>query len=133
MRKIYLSGACKNVSKDISSTWRSYVEVALESMGIKSFNPNNHFDYKDKTPLNDKECRKLFLHYVRECDILLVNLDFSNVSCGTNYEIGYAQALNKPIIGFGSYEIYPWAADACDVVLETMADAVDYIATHYSD
>lgn len=132
MKKIYLSGACKNVSSDISSSWRDYMEVALGSE-FKLFNPNKHYDYKDYLPASDRECRKLFLNHLRESDILLVNLDFSNISCGTNYEIGYAQALNKPIIGFGGREAYNWAKDACDVVLKDMIEAVNYLSTHYTN
>lgn len=130
MKKIYLSGAIKNVSEDISSTWREYVSVALGS-DFETFNPHKHYDYKNYLPMNDKECRMLFLHHLRSSDIVLVNLDFSNTSCGTNYEIGFAQALNKPIIGFGKVEAYNWAKDACDVVLDNMMDAVNYITTHY--
>lgn len=130
MKKIYLSGAIKNVSEDIGSTWREYVTAALGT-DFNTFNPCKHYDYKKYLPANDKECRKLFLNHLRESDLLLVNLDFSNTSCGTNYEIGFAQALNKPIIGFGNVEAYNWAKDACDVVLDNMMDAVNYITTHY--
>lgn len=130
MRKIYLSGACKNVATDISTSWRNYVSTALGSE-FNTFDPNKHYDYKDFLPASDKECRKLFLNHLRESDILLVNLDFSNISCGTNYEIGFAQALNKPIIGFGGREAYNWAKDACDVVLDNMLDACNYITSHY--
>ena len=130
MRKIYLSGACRNVSQEISSSWRDYVSTALGSE-FNTFNPNRHYDYASFLPASDKECRKLFLNHLRESDILLVNLDFSDSSCGTNYEIGFAQALNKPIIGFGKIEVYPWAKDACDVVLPSMLEAVNYITEHY--
>ena len=130
MRKVYLSGASKNVAEDISSSWREYVSVALGT-DFNTFNPNKHYDYKEYLPASDKECRKLFLNHLRESDILLVNLDFSEISCGTNYEIGFAQALNKPIIGFGKIKVYPWARDACDIVLDDMVSAVNYITTHY--
>ena len=130
MRKIYLSGATKNVPNDISSLWRDYVTAALGTEYIV-FNPNKHYDYKDLLPASNRECRKLFLNHLRESDVLLVNLDFTNVSCGTNYELGFAQALNKPIIGFGKHEVYAWAKDACDVVLNDMGEAVNYITTHY--
>lgn len=130
--KVYLSGAMKNVDSLISGVWRDYCTTMLEEInGYEVFNPAKHYDYDKMKPETERACRKLYMNNLKMCDVVLVNLDFSDASCGTNYELGYANAIGLPIIGFGTTNIYSWAADVCDVALENMGDAVEYIITHY--
>lgn len=130
--KVYLSGAIKNVDANISDTWREICETMLHDMNsIDVFNPSKHYNYNDHHPESERACRKLYMNNLKKCDVVLVNLDFSEVSCGTNYELGYANALGLPIVGFGTSHIYSWAKDVCDVVLGDMIEAVEYIITHY--
>lgn len=128
--KVFLSGAIKHVN-DYGEAWRYAAEKSLNEFGIKVFSPNKYYNYDDKSSFTIKECRKLFFNHLRKSDVVLVNLNYSDSSVGTGMEISLANELKIPIIGFGNEEIYDWVIDCCDVVLDNLEDAIDYIKSMY--
>ena len=129
--KIYTSGAEKNATTEHTS-WRQEIKT-LENKYIKFINPMNHFDYDTRPASSAKECRNYFMWLIDKCDIVLVNLDYTDKSVGTGMEVHHAYDTNKPIIGFGIKQDtwYEWVIDECDVVFNTAEEAIDYIITHY--
>lgn len=132
MLKIYLSGASKNLD-DHGNLWREDAKFIGDMHSILAYNPNDFYNYTDKNPNTVKECMKLFLHQVELSDVILVNLDYTDGSVGTGMEVMHATNLNKPIIGFGNTNVYPWVAEMCDVILSDLGQAMDYIAINYID
>ena len=68
-------------------------------------------------------------------DIVLVNLDYSDVSCGTCMELEHAFLNNIPIIGFGdkSNTWYSWAAERASIIFDSLEEAIWYINDYYAD
>lgn len=134
---VYLSGAIKEVDS-MFQTWRDESLIIEESgfyPNINFIDPNSYFNYTDKLPKTDKQCIDLFMWLVDKSDILLVNLDYSEKSCGSMAEIEHAYCYGKPIVGFGSKPDtwYSWAKERVSVFFDTLEDAVEYIYYSYGD
>ncbi len=85
--KVYLSGGMNDLN------WQKLV---IDSIGCDSytfFNPREH-------QLEDSKQYTFWdLYYVEKCDIVFAYMEETNPSgYGLTLEIGYAKALNKPII-----------------------------------
>lgn len=134
--KIYLSGAIRNTPLAFQ-TWRSNAAVLLENCSIcfkaNTLDPNEFFNYTDKKPQSEKQCLNLFMWLVDQSDLLLVNLDHTDESCGTCMEIERAYCQDKPIIAFGSKSEtwYSWAVERSSVIFSTLEEAVQYIMDSY--
>lgn len=46
-------------------------------------------------------------------------------------EVQYAVDHDIPVIGFGITDVYPWIADSCTVLFETLDEALKYIEIYY--
>ena len=128
--KVFLSGAIKHIN-DYGESWRYTAEETLKDNGIRVFSPNKFYNYNDKSSFTIKECRKLFFNQLRKSDIVLVNLNYSDSSVGTGMEISLAHELKIPVVGFGNTETYDWIVDCCDVILNSLEEALDYIKSMY--
>ena len=85
--KVYLSGGMNK------SNWQKKVIDSVECDGYTFFNPREH-NLKDS-----KHYTFWDLYYVDKCDIVFAYMQEDNPSgYGLTLEIGYAKALNKPII-----------------------------------
>ena len=129
---IYLSGASKH-REDEGKAWTQAAEQLLLPVieHLDFFVPQIHFDYTFRKPPTEKACLTLFTSKIKECDIVLLNLNHTDKSVGSGYEIGYAKALGKVVIGFGNEEIYGWLSESCDYIGEDLEDAIQYILIHY--
>lgn len=132
--KVYLSGSVKN-AEDGFQSWRSKCLMLAEDydMNLNIIDPINYFDYSNNKPKTDKQCQDLFMWQIERCDILLCNLDGSDVSVGTGMEIEHAFCNNIPIIAFGSKPDtwYNWAKTRSAVIFETLDEALEYISISY--
>lgn len=133
--KVYLSGATKNVSTDFQSWRQMCLDCEKHGMfSVLSFiDPLQYFNYEKKQPLTDKQCMNFFMWQIEQSDVLLVNLDDSKMSVGTLGEVEHAYCHNKPIIGFGSHPDtwYNWTKERCDIVLNNLDDALNYLDDFY--
>lgn len=85
--KVYLSGGMNQYN------WQKKVIESVECEGYTFFNPREHM-LKDS-----KQYTFWDLYYVQKCDIVFAYMEKENPSgYGLTLEIGYAKALNKPII-----------------------------------
>lgn len=134
---VYLSGAIKCVDEKFQNWRDECLEIEENGFypGIKFVDPNSYFNYTNKKPKTDKQCLDLFMWLVDKCDILLVNLDYSDKSCGTCMEIEHAYCHGIPIIAFGINEHtwYSWAETRSSVVFETLKEAIEYIFMSYTN
>lgn len=133
--KIYTSGAIKNVTHEMAYEWRDmskeYLENCESLYNVKVFNPNKHFNYDELVPKTEKQCKAYFMYQLEQSNLILVNLNNSDKSIGTAMEIQKAVDYNIPIIGFGTYNMNAWEYDDCDIVFETLEEALDYIRFYY--
>ena len=133
---IYASGSEKNAPEGFTS-WRDELKtfLAWHNDKITFLDPMVHFNYTDKPSKTTRQCSNYFMWMIDRCDVLLVNLDHSDVSVGTGCEVQHGFDNRKPIIGFGvkPETWYEWTADKCDIVFDTQEEAIEYIVEHYCE
>lgn len=134
---IYLAGACKNVS-DEGKGWRDEITVMLNTVAewcnkkVKVINPTKYFSYSEKKHKTQKQVKEFYMNKVLNCDIVICNCDYTNMSPGTAQEVQFAIDHKIPVIGFGHKEAYPWIEEVdCQVVFDSMHEAIDYIRDYY--
>ena len=133
--KIYLAGSIKNVNEEFQN-WRTRCLMLRQNgfyTNLEFVDPNSYFNYTNKKPKTDKQCLELFMWAIKQCDVMLVNLDQSNNSCGTCMEIEHAYCNGIPVIAFGEKPDtwYDWAETRSTVILKTLEEAIDYIHNFY--
>lgn len=134
---IYLAGACRHL-EDEGAEWRDRAAKMLQqaaewkSADIKVINPLDYFTYAENKHKSHKQVKAFYMNKIRQSDIVLVSLDYSDASVGTGQEVQYASCHNIPVIGFGKTDVYPWIAEVdCEVTFETLTEAVDYLRDYY--
>ena len=129
---VYLSGSCKNVSVEERDSWRNYIEESLIDGDIKVFNPNKKFSYDKNDPGNSKLVMDYFLQFVDRSDVVVVNLNNSDLSVGTGMEVMRAVDKGKFIIGFGDTNVYDYIRDCCSVVFADIDEVVDFVKSYFT-
>lgn len=134
---VYLFGACKCL-EDEGSQWREEITTKLEKVAewcgceIDIINPLKYFSYSSNKHKTNKQVKEYYLSRIKKCDLLIGCLDESDKSVGSGMEVQFATDYGIPCIGFGTKNIYPWIAEVdCQVVFDTMTEAVDYIRDYY--
>ena len=130
--KIYLAGASK-YEADEGLGWRKTLESDWGDIdfNIQIINPLNYFRYSENWHQSDKQVKQYYLSRIRTCDVILVNLNNSDSSCGTCQEIQYAVDHEIPVIGFGTDHVYNWLLVDCQCVFNTAEEAMEYIIAYY--
>lgn len=134
--KIYLSSAMQNVEENFQS-WRSTCQMLRQNgyyTNLEFVDPINYFNYIRKQPKTDGQCLDFLMWQIDHCDVLLVNLDYSNSSCGAAMEVEHAYCNNIPIIAYGTKPNtwYNWIrARSSTDIFSDLEDAIDYIHNSY--
>lgn len=120
-RRIYLAGGFK-------SGWQNFASQELNSFDI--LDPSIH-NIEEPAAYTEWDLRA-----IRECDILLANMEESNPGgYALALEIGYAKALGKQVIFVDQLSDssrkrhFEMVRQAADRVFSTMPSALNYIAT----
>ena len=138
---LYLSGGMSGLTVEESNGWRIKVKQDLFAFilngTLKVFNPMDSYIHSEYR-MNEKEAMQYDLNILRKSSYILVY--FNDIkSLGTAMEIAIAHELKIPIIGvFDNKENYnaldtlhPWVYNMCDVVLDSLDDAIRYIKNNY--
>ena len=135
--KCYLAGACKAL-EDEGLEWREKATKMLEQAAewrdvkLKVINPVTFFSYAEHKHKTHKQVKSFYMNKIAKCDFVLVSLDDSDKSVGTGQELQFASDHHIPIIGFGTNNVYPWLAEVdCEVVFDSLMEAIDYIRDYY--
>lgn len=109
--KVYLCGPIASISPDEACTWRDYTRKRLLEVSkgnIIGVCPMRNSKYptmgintpKDDIVYSNMHIKRRCFWDVKDCDIVLVNVKGApqRISMGTNLEIGYAVATDKPTI-----------------------------------
>ena len=132
-KSIYLAGAISyflNIDQYQRATaWREKAEEYLGDNDIKCFNPcvNTNGDFSDDMIVKQN------IYYLKQCDIVLVDLTMINDSVGTIFELTTAQNDNKLVVAFGHtpWEQRPHMKYLIDVQFNTLDEALEHITVAY--
>lgn len=134
---IYLAGASKCL-EDEGRGWKESAEKILAEVSkntgvcLDVTNPIKYFSYSEPKYKTQKQVKQFYMYKIKQCDLLLVNLDDTDKSVGTGQEVQAAVMLGKPVIGFGKKNVYPWISEVdCDVVFDTVFEAANYISEYF--
>jgi hypothetical protein len=126
MKKVFLSGPIRGLSRELSLGWRNKATELLK-------------DFEVIHALRDREIKETLpdprLAIIRDkrdidaSDILLVNDEFPEASMiGTSMEIIYAHERNKVVVIFGEgHEKDYWLNYHCHARVKTLEEACDLI------
>lgn len=94
MSKVYLAGPVSHTTWVNAVSWRKDVKGVLRDSNIDCLDPTRHGLIQD-----DDIITHLCMNDVKNSDAILVNfLDMDRISIGTILEIGWASALDKPVV-----------------------------------
>lgn len=134
--KIYLAGKMSGLSFEQMNAWRDTATKMFNhySDRIITENPCKYYNFQlDPKNYTEHEIKYFDLWLVKNCDIVLVNLENPD-TIGTAIELHEAHDnWNKPVIGFGISKTpcHPWMELSLTKKCETMEDAIDHILTFY--
>lgn len=135
-KSIYLAGTISyfyNTNQPLRATaWRDKAEKFFKDYNIKCFNPCREPKECWEYPQDGLIKQNYF--YLKNCDIMLVNLDTINDSIGTAFEMSLFYEWHKTVIAFGKT---PWLErphmrSLIDVRFETLDEALYYIGDMYA-
>lgn len=136
---MYLAGACRDLPDEGTEWRRNAVEkVSLynkyfQDCKIIAHNPCAYFPRNGNNFISQKQIKQFYMKsIIKKCDLVLVNLNDTQHSVGTGCELQYAECHEIPIIGFGKKNVYEWFPDYCDVVFDTLDEALEYILDYYA-
>ena len=95
MKKVYIAGKLWDI-KDRSKV--EEIDKICKELGMETFLPHRdagiYDEGMDPLPIFKKD-----RDMIDWCDFMVALLDWQGISSGTAWELGYAHAKNKPIIG----------------------------------
>lgn len=134
---VYLAGPIRGLTYDESEEWR---KLAIQQLTpeIEAFSPlwskaflrqegviDSSYEYAALSSSRGITTRDRFDVMTR--DLLLVNFsDWNALSAGTMIELGWANAVWKPIVGIGKFD-HPMVQEIVGFWAEDIDDAVDLI------
>ena len=134
---LYLSGAMSRLTIREANEWRIKVKQDLSAFilngTLKVFNPMESY-INNEHRMNEREAMQYDLNMLRKSSYVLVYFNDTD-SLGTAMEIAIAHELKIPIIGVFDWEafdiLHPWVYNMCDVILDSLDDAIRYIGLNY--
>ena len=137
--KIYTCGKMGGWPYSKQMGWRREIDHAIvirSKIPVKFFHPPIYYNFEVKRYKDENEIMEYDLAKLRECDILVVNLDGIESSIGSCFEIATANAMNNFgnkhifIIGIGDEDsVHPWIKSSMSRCERDVDSAADYIAT----
>lgn len=135
--KIYTAGAMSGLNFDQMNNWRVKAKELfnLRTDNIIIENPCNYYNFqRNPNTYTELEVKKFDLWLVKNCDIVLVNLEYPN-SIGTAIEIHEAfDNWNIPVIAFGETKerpIHPWMNLCITKKCNLLEETVEHITNFY--
>lgn len=141
MVKIYTAGKMSGLSYEEQMRWRLEIEDEVRnrtSKPVTFIHPPKFYTYSRSDFQSEKEVKDWELNQLRNCDIVVANLDDINSSVGTHFELSTVDAINSFgnkhifIIGVGGSEepLHPWIELSLFRKEKNFEDAADYIVRY---
>lgn len=139
--RIYTVGKMKNTSYSDQMAWRTEIANLIKNMTeqpVIFVHPPTFYNYEQKDYKSEKEIKEWELNQLKQCDILVINLDGINDSVGSHFEISTAEAINSLcnkhiyIIGVGKSKepLHPWIELSLLRHEDNFEDAARYITEY---
>ena len=136
---IYLIGGMTKFGADNfteGNTWRAYLKSALENCGssydVHVVNPNDYYNFLNKTYDSEREVMEFDLHRIRNSDLCICN--FNDVySLGSMAELAIAYDRRIPVIGLceNNEELHPWQEEMIARKFDNCEALALYIIEYY--
>ena len=103
-KRVYVAGPLFN---EAERAFDESIAALCEGLGFETFLPHRDVQGED----NAEDIFSADLQALERADLVVANLDGHDVDAGTAWEIGYAVARGKPIIGIRTDRrcLEPWA------------------------
>jgi nucleoside 2-deoxyribosyltransferase len=135
--KCYLAGRMSGLTFEQMNSWREKTTKLLKEKSdntIHTENPCHYYSFElEPSTYTEKEVKEFDLFLVKNCDIVLVNLNFAD-SIGTAIETHMAHDVwDIPVIAVKSKNniSHPWIDLSVTKFCETIEEAVDHIVEFY--
>jgi len=132
--KIYLAGKMSGLTFEQMNSWREKATQLFNQSTdlIHTENPCHYYNFElDHDSFTEHEVKKFDLWLVKNCDLVLVNLDYPD-SIGTAIELHMAHdEWDKPVIGFGTTQNHPWIELSLTKQCKTLEEAIEHILLFY--
>ena len=119
MRYVYVAGPLFDEGE---RWWIETVEAAVVQTGHATFLP--HRDNPPKTPDNVAEIFANNIAAIDRCDVVVANLNGITTDDGTAWEIGYAYAAGKRIVGLHTDWRRRFDDEVVNLMLECSVDTL---------
>jgi len=133
--KIYLAGKMSGLTIEEMSGWRTKATEMLHNRDdmIRVENPCSYYNFQNALDMkaSDSEIRNFDLWLVRNCDVILVNLDYKG-SIGTAIELFEAhEHCRTPVIAYRTTPDadHPWIECSVTRMCSSLEEAIEYIMT----
>lgn len=144
MIKIYTAGKMAGLTYNKQMDWRYKIEKGIESKTdqlIKFIHPPLYYNYIEPSHKTEREVMDWDLSHLKDCDIVVVNLEGITESTETHFELATANAINASgckhiyVVAFGEPEksLHPWIELSLHRRENTLEEAVDYIVNYLLD
>jgi nucleoside 2-deoxyribosyltransferase len=136
---IYLAGCMSEHDRkgcfEKATSWRKTAtkELSHTEGKMKLFDPCDNYTFNKE--YNPKGVVNQNLAYLKNTDVILVNLEEIDKSPGTLFEIFYGYMNHIPIISFGEsylYDSQPHITESISMHFEEIYGATDYILSMFS-
>ena len=142
--KVYLAGPISGLTFQEANQWRVELAEELAELGIESFNPlapDKELD--DGRIITHTDCPEgitgedIFnrdVAWINESDLVVANFNAPHFSPGTMWELGYAYAMDIPIVTLGkedqiSHPFVHFCTDAncSDYIMQEVAETIKLV------
>ena len=116
--KLYTAGKMSGIPFEDQMKWRSEFEYTLRKFTdepLSFIHPPMYYNYEHLNHKTEAEIKEWELNKIRECDIVVVDLNDINTTVGTHIELGFINAVNMLggkhiyVVGIGdTKDIHPW-------------------------
>lgn len=138
--RIYTAGKMSGIPFEEQMQWRKEFENSMKTFTDKKLSflhPPLYYNYEKLNHKTEAEIKEWELNQIRECDIVIVNLNGINTTVGTHFELGFINAINMLgtkhiyVIGIGEEtNIHPWIELSIFRHEPNIESACEYIAEY---
>lgn len=135
----------RGIPYDEQMKWRRLLETGVNNLSDKrstfSFvHPPVFYNYEFKHHKSESELKEWELNQLRDCDVMVINLEDINASIGAHFELGFANAMNMFggkhifIIGIGTEQevegLHPWIQESIFRLEPDIPSAAKFISSY---
>jgi len=122
--KIYIAGP---LCEEKNRIFLEKLDKMCKALGFETFLPHRNAGLYNGNENKIKQISKKDLNEINKCDILIGVLNGIYVGAGTAWEMGYAQAINKKVIGLKTDRKLKYSISEISVIIAGQVKIVESI------